>query len=1154
MNPIPVISRAALAAFFLLAATAEAGTIETVAGNGNPAYSGDGGPATQANVDAPTAVVGLPGTQAFYFAGGTTIRRVDEQGIISTVAGQGDLSGGTAGYSGDGGPATAALLSGVTSLAIHPASGDLFMVDRDNARVRRIDSQGVITTFAGTGQHLFTADPGPAAERPLRWPLVLTFDAGGTLYIADHSSIRKVGPDGVMQRIAGDGTVGYNGDDIPAVGAKLNAPDGLVAALDGNLYISDRGNGRLRKIDANGIISTVAALSPTGLATDVHGNLYFGKSGSARIDRYLPHLQATEPVAGTGVAGFSGDGGPALEAKFGTLVSLAVSESGELYIADHDNWRVRRVASPDAQLPRADFEGDFVEEGDEGTTPATFRVRLDRPAPAPVRFTASTFDMTATGDHDYVPLTAEVHEIAAGASEASFVVQVNGDRYVEGHEDFRVEVTFLSGALMSSGGYVGTAVGAISDDDTAGPSVFFLREDREIVAENATRRQLTVTSNDSADIGPDGGLSIVTQPARGVVELDFGILWYTPNRDWTGEDEFTYRLCETADRCLQAKATLVVRPLGDVYLSVLTHAGRERIGVGDLRALPGAKFLATPLVAPVELDFDLGVDTAPQSPWDSTDGVAWQVRTIPAGAQARTLKVLAMDGGETPFNSTLYLGRDLDGDGRPSAGEQGCIQDESLRRCELTLAQAAGQSVSYWVMLHSRNAEPQMARVDVFEVAQVEGDGRFFATAPGHLPAGQDFDLTLAWDDPTFLAGQERAAYVRVFADGATPTGEFPVILRRDLSVERPIRLVDGVTTQVGLDAGGTHKSIYMDVPAGTTRLRVTSQSDANVDLHLVPALYASGSTTGIAPVPEPYQPVAVGEGATGSEDIVVQAGLVQPARWYVVAYNRDGSPASVSLTATLEAAAPVVRPGSYFNEARSGHGLFLYPAGGVWAGLWYTYREDGSPTWYYLQAPAPGAKGVWTSPIYRAAWDGDSNHLVEVGSATVTPGGPDVFRFSYSIDGLAGSEAMASLGRGCPSLDGSPQDLSSHWFDPAHAGTGYSVQMLANYEFMAAFVYDGLGEPRFLVAERTGFGDADDVLDVEQLGGACPTCTYYGRPQRATVGTLRRVLGGGTLQSMELDAVFTIAPLNRPIPGAWSSVDAVVPLGGPGTTQGCAP
>lgn len=1154
MNPIPFISRAAVAVLLLLAATAEAGTIETVAGNGNPAYSGDGGPATQANVDAPTAVVVVPGTQAFYFAGGTTIRRVDEQGIITTVAGQGDQSGGTAGYSGDGGPATAALLSGATSLALHPASGELFLVDRENARVRRIDSQGVITTFAGTGQHLFTADPGPAAERPLRWPLVLTFDAGGTLYIADHSSIRKVGPDGVMHRIAGDGTVGYNGDGIPAVGAKLSAPDGLVAAPDGSLYISDRGNGRLRKIDANGIITTVAALSPTGLASDAHGNLYFGKPGVATIERFLPHLGVVEPVAGTGAPGFSGDGGPALAARIGSLTSLAVSESGDVYIADHDNWRVRRVESPEANVPRADIDHAAVREGDEGTIPATFVIRLDRPAPVPVRFAVSTFDITANDDHDYLPLTAEVHEMPAGASEGSFVVQVNGDRYVEASEDFGVEVVFLSGALMSSGGYVGTANGAISDDDSGAPRVFFLREDMQYLAENAVRRRLEVTMNDSAVTWPDGGLSIVTQPARGLVELDVGALWYTPPRDWTGEEEFTYRLCETAERCLEAKARLIVLPFDYGNPSAVSHAGRVRYRVTDMRAMPGARFIATPLVAPVGHEFRLGVDTTPQSPWDDAEGIAWQVRTIPANAHPRTVKVMATGSWELPFNSTLYLGRDLNGDGRPSVDEKSCIQMESTYHCELTITQAAGQAVSYWIMLHSRDRQPRTERVEVFEVPLEEGDGRFSVTAPGRLPAGQDFDLTMAWDDPTFLAGQYRAAYVRVFADESTATGEFPVVLRREHAVESPIRLVDGVTTNLALEADGAHKSIYIDVPAGSTRLRVTSQSDANIDLHLVPSLYASGSETGIEPVPEPYQPVAVAEGASGNETVVVQAGLVQPARWYVVAHNRDGRPASVALTATIEATAPVVRPGSYFNEARSGHGLFLYPAGGTWAGLWYTYREDGSPTWYYLQAPAPGAKGVWTSPIYRAAWDGDSNHLVEVGSATVTPGGPDAFQFSYSIDGLAGSEAMASLGRGCPMLDGSPQDLSSHWFDPAHAGTGYSVQMLSNYEFIAAFVYDGLGEPRFLVAERSGFGDADDVLDVEQLGGACPTCTYYGRPQRATVGSLRRVLGGGTLQSIELDAVFTIAPLNHPIPGAWSSVDAVVPLGGPGTTQGCEP
>jgi hypothetical protein len=272
------------------------------------------------------------------------------------------------------------------------------------------------------------------------------------------------------------------------------------------------------------------------------------------------------------------------------------------------------------------------------------------------------------------------------------------------------------------------------------------------------------------------------------------------------------------------------------------------------------------------------------------------------------------------------------------------------------------------------------------------------------------------------------------------------------------------------------------------------------------------------------------------------------PGRWYVLAWNYDPDVQDITLGVDFSAQGPEVRPGSYFNPARPGSGLFLYPAGNQWAGLWYTYAEDSSPTWYYLQGPASGAGGVWTGDIYRAAWDGSANHLTRIGMATVAPSALDAFTFSYTLDGLSGSEPMTALGRGCPSAGGMPQDLSSHWFDPAHAGTGYSVQMWENYEYFAAFIYDSLGVPRFLAAEGSGFGGAQAVLALQQLRGSCPTCAFA-PSQRSDVGTLLRRISGGRLDTVEVDVEFAGG-----VPGLWSSQHTVELLGGPGSTQGCTP
>ena len=199
---------------------------------------------------------------------------------------------------------------------------------------------------------------------------------------------------------------------------------------------------------------------------------------------------------------------------------------------------------------------------------------------------------------------------------------------------------------------------------------------------------------------------------------------------------------------------------------------------------------------------------------------------------------------------------------------------------------------------------------------------------------------------------------------------------------------------------------------------------------------------------------------------------------------------------------------------------------------------------------PAPGVTGGWSSPLLRAAWDGDSRELVQVGRVVLTPVGPDRFAWSYEIDGEAGSETFESLGRGCPTLDGDVVDASSTWFDPDHAGTGYSVQLFPDYEYYAAFVYDALGVPRFITAERGSFGGADELIDLEQLRGFCPLCERAGDPERDTIG----VFGRGFDDVPTLEFMAAAGLFSGDVDGTWSQEDDVQPLGGPGATQGCAP
>ncbi len=257
------------------------GIIDTVAGCGIEGYSGDGGPAVHAQLASPHGTA-LDRHGNIYIADlkNDRIRKVDAStGIITTVAGNGEH-----GYSGDGGPATEAMLASPIAVTASP-KGDLYIADHRNSRIRKVDAAtGIIATVAGTGEQDFRGDGGPATQAAISLPRDVALDAAGTLYIADgaNNRIRRVARNGTITTIAGTGRTEFSGDGGPASKANLSMPYSIALDSDGNLYIVDTGNYRVRKIDAStGIITTVAGNGSYGFSGDggpaVHATLAVGK-------------------------------------------------------------------------------------------------------------------------------------------------------------------------------------------------------------------------------------------------------------------------------------------------------------------------------------------------------------------------------------------------------------------------------------------------------------------------------------------------------------------------------------------------------------------------------------------------------------------------------------------------------------------------------------------------------------------------------------------------------------------------------------------------------------------------------------------------------------------------------------------------------------
>jgi len=578
--------------------------------------------------------------------------------------------------------------------------------------------------------------------------------------------------------------------------------------------------------------------------------------------------------------------------------------------------------------------------------------------------------------------------------------------------------------------------------------------------------------------------------------------------------------------------------------------GFKDLSLEGLANLPKATFQAIGLSMSTTKTFSLLPDSTLGDAFDlPSEGAEFVLLENQFSSERARLVIAEVNPGDAP-GIEIYVGADTNEDGIPQPSETLCHQHGGSRAIIRCVADARTADKT-WALVQLSQGSPRTSyNVDLTtSLLYSSQKTQLVVTGPGHVASQQPFSVRLSYEAMVL----NQRYFGAVLIDGAPglsgQAGVIPFAITRlegNTDSVYAIQPNQELFIPFALAPGKALEHAFIDVPANANKLTIQIAADADIDLYAIPTDFpAASARAAITAAPPRTQAQGVVLHSSAQQGILTleltpQIGL-KAGRWYISAVNAGENHQYFSLNASMDYfdAPPKITLGSYYNPQRSGHGIFMNEGGDQRVIDWYTYLEDGTPTWYVAQNVKPAdSQGTWTAPLARVVWDGKKSHLTQVGDVMITPISTNQLIFSWHLNGQSGSEIMNLLAeQNCPQVNGAFVDYSGGWYAPAESGYGVDVISLSNLEFIAFYLYDALGVPRWIAGSIEPFGG--NQVAMNQFQGFCPLCEFA-TTKHLPVGALNHSYNNAT--SGQLATNIKLVP---PLSGDWNINQSMARLTG---------